>query len=185
MKRVFTFLMVLSVAISMVLSPEDLFAEAKPDSAGIPVESKLSLSYLCCYDTVVLTATLSIKKEDRSFALENAPVDFIASNGTICKLLGTSKTDQEGNAVYKVTAAGLPADKEGMIYYSAKFTGKDKNPSAEASFKAKPAKIRLFFNIEDSLRILKVTATQKNEKGAEVAIPKENVIIYIPRLFSY
>jgi hypothetical protein len=66
----------------------------------------------------------------------------------------------------------------------AKFTGNNKYPAAEASFMAKPAKIRLFFNIEDSLRILKVTATQRNEKGAEVAIPKETVIIYVPRLFS-
>ena len=169
---------------SLVIQPERSFAEGNTDSTSTAVESKLALNYLCGADTVTLTATLGIKKGDATLALKNAWVELTASNGTICKLLGKAKTDQEGNAVIKAASSGLPADKDGMVAFSAKFAGNAKYPAAEASFKAKPAKIRLFFSIEDSLRILKVTATEKNEKGEEIAIPKEKVLIYIPRLFS-
>jgi hypothetical protein len=170
--------------IFVALLPMNSIAEEKTDSTLTPVESRMLLNYLCGNDSVLLTATLSIKKGETTLALENAMVEFTASNGTICKLLGKAKTDQEGNAVCRVSSAGLPADKNGMVAYSAKFTPSDKFPGAEASFNAKPAKIRLFFSIEDSLRVLKITATQKNEKGEEAAIPKETVLVYIPRLFS-
>ena len=160
------------------------YAEENKATTNTPVESHMALNYLCGSDSVTLTATLSIKKEGTNLALKNALVEFSASNGTTSNILGKAKTDQEGNAVFKVASAGLPADKDEMVSYSAKFTASDKYPAAEASFTAKPAKIRLFFTIEDSLRVLKVTAIQKNGKGDEVAIPKETVLIYIPRLFS-
>ena len=184
MKRVFVFLSFLIPLISMALLPVASNAEEKTDSTKTPVESRLTLNYLCCGDSVILTATLSIKKGETTLYLENALVEFTASNGTINKLLGNAKTDQEGNAVFKVAVTGLPSDNAGMVAYSAKFTGNDKYPLAEASFNAKPAKIRLFFTIEDSLRVLKITASQKNDKSEEIAIPKETVFIYIPRLFS-
>jgi len=184
MKRVFAYFVFFLSLISAVFQPMKSHAEEKPDSTSTPVESRLALNYLCGADSVVLTATLTIKKGEITLALENAMVEFTALNGAVSNLLGTAKTDQEGIAVYKVPFTGLPADKDGMIAYLAKFTANDKYPAAEASFTAKPAKIRLFFSIEDSLRILKVAATQKNEKGEDIAIPKETVLIYIPRLFS-
>lgn len=184
MKRILAVLVFLITMISMVFQPLNSIAEEKTDSTIAPTVSKMVLNYLCGPDSVILTATLSINKNGTTLALENAPIEFSASNGTIISLLGKSATDQEGNAVYTVAIARLQGDKDGMVFYSAKFNGTDKYPEAAASFNAKPAKIRLFFSIEDSLRILKITATQKNEKGEEIAIPKETVIIYIPRLFS-
>ena len=184
MKRVFAFLLFLISMIYMALQPLNSYAEEKTDSTNTPVESRLALNYLCSSDSVALTATLSIKKGAITLSLKNALVEFSASNGTISNILGKSKTDQEGNAVFKVAAASLQADKAEMVSYLAKFKANGKYPAAEASFNAKPAKIRLFFNIEDSLRVLKVTATQKNGNGDEVAITKETVLIYIPRLFS-
>jgi hypothetical protein len=184
MKRVFALLIILAPMISMAISPGNSAEEAKTDSANTPVESRMALNYLCGYDTVTLTATLSIKKGDATLSLENALVEFTATNGTTSKLLGKAKTDQEGNAVCKVLVNGLPADKEGMVSYAVAFAGTAKYPAANASFTAEPAKIRLFFSIEDSIHMLKVTASRKNEKGEDVAIPKETVLIYIPRLFS-
>jgi len=184
MKRVFVLIVFLISFISIFFQPMKSYAEEKTDSTNVPVESRLALTYLCGSDSVFLTATLSIKKGETTLALENAMVEFTASNGTISNILGKANTDQEGNAIYKFAYAGLPADKDGMVSYAAKFTGTDKYPIAEATFNAKPAKIHLFFSIEDSLRILKVTATQKNAKGEVAAIPKETVLIYIPRLFS-
>jgi len=184
MKSVFAFLIFLVSLVSLVLPPLNAQAEEKTDSIAPPAESRLALAYLCSADSVILTATLSIKKGESILALENASVEFSALNGTGGELLGKTTTDQEGNAVLKFAHAGLPADKEGIISYAAKFIGDDKYSESESSFSAKPVRIRLFFSIEDSLRILKVTATQKNEKGEEVAIPAETVLIYVPRLFS-
>jgi len=184
MKKVFTFLVIFLSLVSMSLISANTYAEVITDSTNSPAESRLMLTYLCSTDSVTLTANLGIKKGETIFALENALVEFTASNSTTSHLLIKSKTDQEGNAVCKVASSGLPADKDGLVVYSVKFIGNNKYPGAESSFNAKPAKIRLFFSIEDSLRMLKVTATQKNEKGEEVAIPKETVLIYIPRLFS-
>ena len=184
MKSIFSISLMLLLLSAMVAIPPDIFAAAKPDSAVAAVTSKLTMSYLCGADSVILTANLSITKGDSTLSLKNAIVEFTASNEAAAKSLGKASTDQEGNAVFKAPVLGLPFDKMGMIAYTAKFTGNAKYPAAEASLNAKPAKIRLFFSIEDSLRVLKVTATQKNEKGEEVAIPKETVLIYIPRLFS-
>jgi hypothetical protein len=135
-------------------------------------------------DSVVLTATLSVKKGETILALENAIVEFTASNNMLVTALGRVKTDQEGNAILKIAIGKLPTEQNEIVLFAAKFIGNAKYPDAEATFSAKPAKIRLFFNIEDSLRILEVTATQKNDKGEEIAIPGETVFIYIPRLFS-
>lgn len=184
MKKALTSISLLFLLVFMGLQPKYAFAEEKADSANVPVESKLMLNYLCSSDSAILTATISIRRGDISLALENAVIEFTASDGTITTILGTAKSSQEGIAVFKRLVAGLPADKEGMVSYTAKFAGNDKYPEAEASFAAKPAKIKLFFSIEDSLRIMKVTATQKNEKGEEVAIPGETVFVYVPRLFS-
>jgi hypothetical protein len=185
MKRVFAFIGLLTAIIVMALQPMNSFAEEKTDSTSAPAESRLTLNYLCVPDSVILTAILSIKRGEEGLFLENALVEFTVANGANSTLLGKIKTSAEGNAVCKIATAGLPAEKDGMVTYSAKFTGNDKYPGADAAVTAKPAKIKLFFSIEDSLRILKVTATQKNEKGEEIAIPKETVNIYIPRLFSY
>jgi hypothetical protein len=184
MKRLFVSIVFVVTMVSAALQPMKLSAEEKKDTTSAPAESRMALNYLCGVDSVILTATLTIKKGEATLALENAPVDFSASNGTVSNFLGKVKTDQEGIAMVKVACAALPASKDGMVAYAAKYPGNDKYPGAEASFNAKPAKIRLSFSIEDSLRMLTVTATQKNEKGEEIAIPKETVLIYIPRLFS-
>jgi hypothetical protein len=184
MKRVIAISGILVLMFLIVLPSLRSLAEEKPDTTLVPAESRLALSYICATDSVVLTATLRINKGDVTLALENALVEYSATGSSGPISLGKANTDQEGIAVFKFPVSGLPAGKDGLVSYSAKFTGNDKYPGAEASFVAKPAKIKLFFSIEDSLRVLKVTATQKNEKGEEIVVPKETVIIYIPRLFS-
>ena len=184
MKRVFAFYLILSLVTALAAMPSETRAEEKPDSANIPVVSRLALNYLCGPDSVYLNAVLSIKKGDAMLSLKNAFIEFLVSNGESPKSLGKAETDQWGVAVFKAAVASLPSDKDGMVSYTAKFPGTAKYPAAEASFKAKPAKIKLSFSIQDSLRVLKVDATQKNLKGETVAIPNEKISIYIPRIFS-
>jgi hypothetical protein len=170
--------------IFMAFQPKNSCAAEKTDSTDTLVESRMTLNYLCFYDSVLLTATLSVKKGESTLALENAWVEFTASIGTANNTFGKVKTDQEGIAICKIAITQLPAEKNGLIAFTANFTGNDKYPEAGASFTAKPAKIKLFFSVEDSLRILKVTATQNNDKDEETPVPGETVNIYVPRLFS-
>jgi len=168
-----------------ILFPGTLWSQEKTDSVSGIHESKMSLNYLCTSnDTVVLTANLSIRKDVELFELANAPVTFYALAGNASKKLGKVITDEEGNAVLTVPLVNIPADKEGLINYSVKFDGTSKYGASEASFTAKPAKIKLSFSIQDSLRYVKVDVVQKNEKLEEVPVPKETVILYVPRLFS-
>jgi hypothetical protein len=184
MKRVFALFLVLSLSSALVFKPSDLRAEEKPDSTSAPVESRLMLNYLCGPDSVFLTATLSIKKGEVTRCLKNATVEFTVTTGESPKILGKAVTDQEGIAVFKTPVAGLPGDKDGMISYGARFAGTAKYPAADGSFKAKPVKILLSFSIQDSVRVLKVVATQKNQKDETVPVAKETVLIYVPRIFS-
>ena len=168
-----------------ILFPGVLLSQEKTDSVSDVRESKMTLNYLCTSnDTVVLTANLFIRKDADLFELANAPVIFNASAGTATKTLGKVITDEEGNAVLTVPLVNIPAGKDGMISYTAKFEGTRKYTASEATFSAKPAKIKLSFSIQDSLRIVKVDMFQKNEKLEEVPVPKETVILYVPRLFS-
>jgi len=159
-------------------------AVAQADSTAVEITSRLVLNYLCKPDSVILTATLDIRKGDENPALENAAVEFAASSGDTRQVLGTAKSNQEGIARLAVPAGSLPASRDGVLNYSATFAGSSTYPSAEGSFSAKPAILRLSFSVEDSIRVLQVTATQKNEKGGETPIPNETVLIYVPRLFS-
>lgn len=186
MKRVYNSLIFTLLTICLIPFGGVLHAQESTDTTVVPPVSRLALSYLCSSDdSVTLTATLTSKRDMVIKNLENATVTFFVLDGTTSKEVGHAITNQEGNAVIKISDKGLAADKEGMIRYIARFAGVGEFPEAESDeFAAKPAKIRLFFSIEDSVRTLRVTVTQRDAKGLEVPVPGETVIIGVPRLFS-
>ena len=71
-----------------------------------------------------------------------------------------------------------------MISYLVKFAGTPKYTEVSSTFSAEPAKLKISFNIQDSVRYLNITATRLDAKDKEVALPKETVLLYVPRLFS-
>ncbi|MEI6455185.1 MAG: hypothetical protein WCO93_02760 [bacterium] len=185
MKRNIKIYLLLLAGFFGLLLPASVQSQEKSDSAATVHESKMALNYLCTSnDTVVLTANLFIRKDMDVFELQNASVTFFASAGSDIKTLGKVITNEEGNAVLTIPLVQMPADKDGLISYTAKFDGTNKYSPSEASFSAKPAKIKLSFSIQDSLRIVKIDATQKNEKLEDVPLGKETVFLYVPRLFS-
>jgi hypothetical protein len=176
---------IISLSVITVLSVPSLTrAEEKKDSSMIK-ESRLTFSYVCTSnDSVCLTANLYIKKEGDPFGLMNATISFFSNQDNTTIPLGTSVTDQDGNAVLNVIISRLNPGKDGMITYVAKFAGSPKYTEVSASLTAEPAKLRITFNIQDSIRYLNVTGTRKDSKGQEVTLPKETVLLYVPRLFS-
>lgn len=186
MKKHFSFLTVLGILLTSMIFPGLLRAEGSQDSAAAsPPTSKLNLAYLYCSpDSVLLTATLLINRDGMTLALKGAEIEFFVKEAAGNKTIGKAKTSQEGIAILTVPAAGLPADKDGMISYLATFAGNNTYPSAENSFTAKPASLKLLFSIVDSIKTLTVTATYKDSKGNVVPLAGETLNIYVPRLFS-
>jgi hypothetical protein len=161
------------------------FSQDKKGSLS-QINTRITMSYLnTSNDSVVLTANLYVSRDEGPFALQNATIELSATDGKESKLLGKIKTDEQGNAVFKIHInSGVPADKEGKTVYSVKFDGtKNYLPSSE-SITTKPAKIMVTFSKEDSLKYIKVSAKQVESNGAIKPVTKEKVIVYIPRLFS-
>lgn len=183
MKRnLYTIIMLAVITISFV--PSLLHAQNKNDSSGIQ-ESRLTFSYLCMSnDSVCLTANLFVRKESETYGLMGATIEFYSTQDNKLIPLGRAVADQAGTAVLNVVINKLHPGKDGMITYSAKFSGTPKYNETSATLSAEPAKLRLTFNVQDSIRYLNVIGTRKNTKGQEVALPKETVILYVPRLFS-
>jgi hypothetical protein len=160
-------------------------ATIKADTTSGPVDTRLSLNYLnLSNDSVNLTAVLSIRRNDNTLNLENATIAFSASGEGSPQDIGKATTNQEGIASLTIHVGQLKPDKEGLITYTAAFTGNEHYTEATAEARAKPARIKLFFIIIDSIKTLKVTATQINSAGNDAPIPGETVMIYVPRLFS-
>ncbi|MCX6246356.1 MAG: hypothetical protein NTW10_01370 [Bacteroidetes bacterium] len=149
------------------------------------ITPSITLSYLSSNDTIILTANIFDRKEQGTFAIKNAVIDFSASGDKETKFLGQAIADDEGNAILKVGSAnGLPKDKDGKTTYSAKFAGKGKFMPAAESFSAKAGRIIVNFSKQDSLSFIIVTATQIDSKGTIIPIQKQKAIVYVPRLFN-
>lgn len=176
---------IISLAVLMILLvPAHTRAEEKKDSSKVQ-ETHLTFSYICTSnDSVCLTANLYIKKESDPFGLMNATVEFFCKEENTMIPLGSAVTDQDGNAILNVVISRLHPGKDGMITYVARFTGTPKYTEVSENFTAGPAKLKITFNVQDSIRYLNVTGTRKDAKGQEVALQKETVLLYVPRLFS-
>ncbi|MCX6284313.1 MAG: hypothetical protein NTW31_08775 [Bacteroidetes bacterium] len=170
--------------ITILFVPSLVQAQVKADSSAVQ-ESRLTFSYLCTSnDSICLTANLFVKRESDTYGLMGATIEFYSTQDNKLILLGTAVADQDGNASLNVVINKLHPGKDGMISYTAKFGGTPKYTATSATFSAEPAKLRLTFNVQDSIRYLNVIGTRKDARGQEVALPKETVILYVPRLFS-
>lgn len=176
---VITLLLVVAMALGHEARAQE-GSEAKEE-----VSPSLVLSYLCTSnDTVLLNARLQFRKERNFIALQNATIAFSIMAGEKTLDLGTVKTDSTGTALCFVPLTqDIPSDADGLITYQASFKGEENYLEATESISAKPAKITVEFYEEDSIRYIRVTATQKDSKGVDIPVPGETVKLYTPSLF--
>lgn len=133
---------------------------------------------------MILTARLYYKRDRDIIALQNAVVSFTASGEKGSVELGSAITDSTGTAVLVAGPVGLyPASAEGVRTYTAAFSATEKYLGASETFLAKPAALKVEFYEEDSVRFVRVIATQKDSKGAVVPVTGETVKLYVPSLF--
>ena len=136
-------------------------------------------------DTVLLKATIYVRRETGMFNLENAEIVFTASDGQEIKELGKAKAGYDGNAILKVSVkSGIPRDKEGKTTYTATFAGKGLYLETEESVTAKRARLQISFSKEDSIHSILVKGTQVEGNNEIKPIVDETVSIYVPHLLS-
>jgi hypothetical protein len=169
-----------------LLCCSNLLAVAQPKKDSVTeISPSITLNYLNSNDTIILTANIFNRKDEGVFVIQNAVIEFTASGDKETQSLGQAKTDVEGNAILKVLfTKGLPKDKEGKTTYTARFAAKGKYLAASESVSAKYAKITVNFSKEDSLSFILLTATELDSKETVKALPKQKVVVYVPRLFN-
>ena len=174
-----------TLLLSLVCNQKMIFGQEKTDSAAA-IAPTLTLTYICTSnDTVILTANLFVRRETGNFALENAEIEFSASADKENHVLGKVKADYTGTSICKVFVKSvIPVDKEGKTTYAASFTGNGKYPAVSQNLTFKKAKLAITFSKVDSIRTIHVKATQIEANSTEKPLPKESVVIYIPRMLS-
>jgi hypothetical protein len=146
------------------------------------------LRFLCVStsdDSIQLKSTISVKREEGNTKLANAPVSFYAVNKDGDMLIGTAKTNVHGDAVLKTPSRNTYSrNDEQLITFKAEYKGNDKYEASEGEFSLKPAKLKVSFYEEDSVRYVKVEGTQLNADGTESPLNEVDVNVSVPKLFS-
>ena len=132
-----------------------------------------------------LQATVSVKHEEGATNLANAPVSFysVEKNGDV--KIGEAKTDVHGVAVLKIPSRNkYERNDQQMLSLKAMYDGNAKFEASEGEFGIKPAKLKVSFYEEDSVRFVKVEGTQLNADGTETPITEGTVIVGVPKMLS-
>ncbi len=173
------------LAILMLAAAIQLFAQA-PTETTAPASTVLRFNCISTSDdSIKLISTVSVKHEEGSKNLANAPVMFYAVEKDGDTKIGESKTDMHGVAVLKIPARNKYArNEEQLLDLKASYNGNDKFEPSEGEFSLKPAKLVVSFYEEDSVRYVKVVGTQFNADGTETSIGETDVIIGVPKMLS-
>lgn len=158
------------------------------DKADTTAPATTVLQFICSStsdDSLKLQATISVKHEEGATSLANAPVSFysVEKNGDV--KIGESKTDVHGVAVLKIASRNkYERNDQQMLSLKAMYDGNAKFEASESEFGLKPAKLKVSFYEEDSIRYVKVEGTQLNADGTETPITEGTVIVGVPKMLS-
>ena len=182
MKRIKSGILLVSFILAGIIQ---LSAQDKADTTA---PASTVLRFTCTStsdDSLKLQATISVKHEDGSTNLANAPVMFYSVEKDGDLKIGESKTDVHGIAVLKIASRNkyLRNDQQ-MLSFKAMYDGNTKFEASESEFGLKPAKLKVSFYEEDSVRYVKVEGTQLNSDGTETPIGEGTVIVGVPKMLS-
>ncbi len=136
-------------------------------------------------DSIQLKAIVSVKHEEGATLLVNAPISFSVKMTETVQVLGKAKTNEQGIAFFKVPAHNrFTRNEVQLITFKAAYEGNDKFTAAEGESALKPAKLSVSFYEEDSVRYVKVEATQLNADGKETPLGPVDITVSVPRMFS-
>jgi hypothetical protein len=136
-------------------------------------------------DSIQLKCVVSVKHESGSTNLANAPVTFYSVETDGDLKIGMAKTDFHGTAVLKIPARNsYLRNEQQMLSLKAVYEGNSKFEASEGEFSLKPAKLVVSFYEEDSIRYVKVEATQLSGDGKDSPISEGTVFVSVPKMFS-
>ncbi len=174
-------ILVLVLLIGLLQAGAQNVAESKSPASTVLRFTCISTSD----DSIKLKSTVSVKHDEGSTNLANAPVTFYSVEKDGDLKIGESMTDFHGVAVFKIPSHNSYArNEEQMISFKAVYAGSDKFEASEGEFGLKPAKLKVSFYEEDSVRYVKVEGSQLNSDGTESPIGGTDVIISVPKMFS-
>lgn len=173
------------IAASLFIGLKQLNARTAADSTG-PASTVLRFTCInTSDDSIQLKSTLIVKHEDGNTNLMNATISFFGIEKEQEVLLGKRKTNGQGIAVFKIPVRNnLSRNELQMFAFKAKFDGDSKYESSEAEFGLKPAKLKVSFYLEDTVKFVKVEGTQFNANGSETSIGAADVVVGVPKMFS-
>lgn len=136
-------------------------------------------------DSIQLKSTVSVKHDQGNTNLVNAPVVFYSVEKDGDVKIGEVKTDVHGTAVLKIPARNsYMRNEQQMLSLKSVYAGNDKYEASIGEFALKPAKLKVSFYEEDSVRFVKVEGAQLNADGSETPLAEATVSVGVPKMFS-
>lgn len=136
-------------------------------------------------DSIQLKSTLTVRRDEGSMNLANALVQYFAVGSEEDVLISEVKTNYQGIASIKIpTLNSFPRGEMDLFNFKAVYEGTEKYESSESEFSLKPAKLKVSFYEEDSVRYVKVEGTQLNIDGTETPLAETDVNLLVPKMFS-
>lgn len=131
----------------------------------------------------ILKTTLTFSLNRMELPLPGMEVSFYLS-GPEKKLLGTAITDKKGAAKLELTSEmKIAAEADGKWAFNSGFAGNDSIEAASADLSVKDVTLVATFTEPDSIKTISVKA-YTTDKGKEIPVSGELVLVYVPRMFS-
>ncbi len=181
MKRIITGI-ILAIIITAI---RPLHAQNNAEATG-PAATRMSFKCISTSDdSIQLITTITVRREEGSKNLANALVSFYAAGKDDDVQIGESKTDVHGIARLKIAARNTYLrNEEQMLNLKSMYAGNENYEASESEFGLKPAKLKVSFYEEDSIRYVKVEGYQLNADGSETPVSGADVIVAVPKMFS-
>ena len=168
-----------------------VFAQDGSDSTSQEIEKispALKLSVVKNNNgTRTLSGTLAYRdKETKEFKKVNdVQIAFYTGVDSLHQF-GIFKTDENGKAKFEVPADfNYAKNEEGLIHFVAEFKGDDKFEPALSEVDLIDADIKLFLEVIDSIRTVRVQASKILADGKIEPFNEEAISIYVGRMFSH
>jgi len=112
-------------------------------------------------------------------------VNLMAVIGDSTLNLATLTTDTLGEvSLYLAEDYVLPIDENGMCVLEAEYDGNDKYRSASNDIEVMDLNLKVLFEVEDSVKYLRLEATRPDIEGNMVPVEELGVMIGVQRLYS-
>lgn len=182
MKRIKTGILLVVIFLTGLIQGN---AQKNADTAGPAVTVLRFTCVSSSDDSIQLSSTISVKHDEGSTNLANAQVTFYSVEKDGDMKIGEAKTDVHGVASIKIPSRNkyLRNDQQ-MLSLKSVYDGNAKFEASEGEFGLKPAKLKVSFYEEDSIRYVKVVGTQLNADGIETSIGAATVTVGVPKMFS-